>query len=256
MELYIHSDRFFSRDEDNNASKLMVLATNQVIDVDGFYHILLEMPDRWIDMTSMSRIIALTSLGNRDVMNGLWNLALRLHACGIADIRDVPSFGLSGARFANLRDYYAISEFGAKNLNRGHSCSVTINPLYYSFSQVFTRIEDRSEFYILWEEDGTIRAMAAFGQSKRFFGGVVLQLRSVIFDSDMDEDQCRDALIKMIDCFCSALKGKTHKLRYEFTNPRQEFIVSTLKEAGFCESAFFKEELTEGSDLVLLDRSV
>ena len=68
MEFYIHSDRYFIRDEENGAYKLMVNSTNQVIDIESIYGILMNKTDCWVNLDHMSRVIALTSF-NRDTVN-------------------------------------------------------------------------------------------------------------------------------------------------------------------------------------------
>ena len=255
MEFYIHSDRYFIRDEENGAYKLMVNSTNQVIDIESIYGILMNKTDCWVNLDHMSRVIALTSF-NRDTVNGLWNHIFELHAGGVADLKDVPSFGKDGYRWATTFDYYALSDFLKENMDKGKTCTVVTNPAYYSYYSVRFRLQQKTDNIVLCEKETALKAAAIFGLSDRFFGGPVLELKSLIFDGALTDDECKDIIKQVMDYAAVQLQGKLFKLRYEYINPRQDFVVGALKDAGFSESACLKDELGEGKDLVLLDRLI
>ena len=255
MEFYIHSDRCFLREEENGAFKLMALATNQTLDFDGRLHAILGMTDRWADAEHIARVLQLTTAGaNMKAM--LWNALFSLHACGLADLRNVPVFAGDGLRWANVWDYYALSCFCTENLGKGQSCAVYLNPRYYGYFALHSSLSKRIESVLLLEEGREIQAAAFFGQSSRYFGGIAFELKSLIFNARMDEEACRKAIREITAFACDSLKGKLYKLRYEYLNPRQDFIAQTLKDAGFRESAQFPGELKNGRDLILLDKMI
>ncbi len=84
----------------------------------------------------------------------------------------------------------------------------------------------------------------------------MLELKSVFFDGQMEEAECRRALEEMVRFAGESLSGKLHKLRYEYLNPRQDFLLEALKESGFRETAVFPGELKNGMDLVLYDKMI
>lgn len=255
MEFYIHSDRYYVRNEENGAYKLMVTENNQVIDIESIYGIILNKTDCWVNLDHMSRVIAMTSF-RKDVVSGLWNRIFELHAAGVADLKNVPSFGKDGCRWGNVFDYYALSDFLKANMNKGQSCTVVTNPAYYSYYSVRFRIDQKIDTVALYEKEGKIKAAAVFGPSDRTFGGPVLELKSLIFDENYNEDECKEIIRQLTDFASTQLKGKLFKLRYEYISPRQEFVVNALKGMGFEESACFKDEVDEGKDLVLIDRMI
>lgn len=253
MEFYIHSDRYFLREDENRAFTLMSHATNQTLEFDGSLHPLIYATDRWIDLSSYTRMLQIMSFDRKKTARLLEDALFALHAAGLADLKDIPSFGGTGIRWASLRDAHAVSGFCRANLEKSRSCTVSLDSRYYSCPAIYTRIKQGAEYFLLKEEEGQIRAVALFGLSYRYFGNSAFELRSFIFEDGMDDETCRKTICDLASYARQSLKGKVLKLRYEFINPRQQFIVDALKESGFREKAHFRSELKSGGDLILLD---
>ncbi len=253
MEFYIHSNRYFMREEENRAFSLMVLATNQMLEFDRSLRPLLNVTDRWVDYDYFARVLQMTGFGGKKVTARLERAVFSLHATGLADLKDVPSFGGTGIRWAAVRDIYALSGFCLANLEKSRSCTVTLRKQYYSCVSFYARMEQGAEYYLMKEKDGEIRAVAMFGLSYRYFGSRVFELRSVVFADGMDDAACRETVSELASYARTKLKDKIRKLRYEYINPRQAFMVEAIKAAGFRETAHFRKELKSGADLVLLD---
>lgn len=253
MEFYIHSDKYFLREEENRAFTVMDRTTNQTLEFERAMRPLLSATDKWVDFDSFARILQMTGFAGGKIRDRLEQAVFSLYAVGLAELRDVPSFGGTGIRWATLRDVYALSRFCLQNFDKGRSCTVTLRSSYYSSIKIYYRLKQGEEYFLLKEEGGQIRAVALLGLSYRYFGSRVLELRSLIFADDMEDSACMQAVSELARFARAALKGKVRKLRYEYTNPRQAFIVDAVKEAGFRETACFRHELKNGGDLVLLD---
>ena len=254
MQFYIHSDRYFLKEREDRSFFMMVHATNQPLNFDGALHPLVHATDRWVDFDSFVQIMQMTAFLIPNFRSMLEDAVLSMHAAGIADIKEVPIFGGTGIRRAEQRDYYAISDFMSKNFNKGHSCTVAFGKIYFGYRSVYDGLKSGNDLILLKEQDGRILAAAVFGLSSRFFGSRIIELKSLVFDSDRDAQTCVQDVAELTDHACGSLKGKTRKLRYEYINPRQSFIAEALKTAGFEETARLKGELKNGGDLVLLDR--
>ncbi len=253
MEFYIHSDRYFLREQEDRSFRIMVLSTNQQLNFDAPVHPLMKAVDRWVDFSSFVRTMEMVSFLRGDLRGLLEAAVFSMHAAGVAELRDVPSSGKTGTRWAKLKDYYALSLFMRENYSRGMSCAVAFGEAYYGFRSIHTALKNGEKYILMKEEEGVIRAVAEFGFSERFFGNRIFELKSFIFDGEMDEEACRKVLSELVAYARETLKGKTPKLRYEYIHPRQALIADALRECGFHESARFREEIRNGMDLVLLD---
>ena len=253
MEFYIHSDRYFLKEHEDRSFFMMVLGTNQPLNFDKALHPLLKATDRWVDFSSFVQLLEMTNFLKRNISRLLEDAVLSLHAAGIAEVKDMPCYGGTGIRWAKQRDYYALSDFCSENFNQSKSCTVSFGKQFFSYRAVYDGLKSGDQYVLLKEKDGHILAAAVFGFSSRFFGSRVLELKSLIFDQNEDEQACREDISELAAFARESLKQKVSKLRYESIHPRQAFIVDALKAAGFEETACFKEELKNGRDLILLD---
>ena len=255
MEFYIYSDRLFIREYENRNFTVMARATNQQARFDKAARGLLKAMDRWMDFSSFSQILSMfDTSGTTDKV--LEDALFSLHAMGLADLKSMPSFGGTGVRQAGYRDYYALSDFCSENFNQSKSCTVSFGRQFFTYGIIHDVLKRNDNYIILKEKDSKILAAAMFGMSNRFFGGFILELKSVFFDKNSDEKMCRKDLTELVSYARENLKGKVRKIRYEYINSRQKFIVDVLKETGFREIARFYEELKNGSDLILLDLEI
>ena len=256
MDFYIHSDRYFLKEREDRSFFIMALATNQPISLDSSLHPLLHAADKWVNFESFVQLMQIASFLQPNFNAMMEDAVLSMHAAGIADIKNMPSFGGNGIRWASLRDYYAVSDFTSENYNRGRSCTVAFGKPYFSYRVVYDAIKSGEKYMLLKEHDGQILAAAIFGFSSRFFGSRVFELKSFVFGGERDAQVCREDVSELVAYARESLKGKTRKLRYEYINQRQSFIADALKSAGFGETARFQGELKNGADLVLLDLPV
>lgn len=255
MRFYLDSKKFFMRDELKNSFLLMSRITNETFDLPASWRLLLKYADRWVEFNKFLNMMMLFNFGGSAGMRErAEKIIYSLHAAGIVRIEDIKSTNATGTRLAKLSDYIALGEFCEKNFQEGFSCAVSSVLAYYSATGFFHRMEQGKQQAAVIEKSGKIVAALLCGPSANFFGGTVFTLQSYIFQKDMAEEECRQAITDMTEAINNEAKGKLNKLRYEYTHSRQDFVVSQLENIGFVKAATMSAEMTGGLDLILYDK--
>lgn len=258
MKFYFDSKKCFYRDELHNDFMLMSLLTNQTYDLPAEYRSLLKLADRWVDFERFWQMAQFMSFGLKGNLRAqAERIIFQLAAGGVVQLAELPQSDFSGVHPAELRDFHRLAEFCRENCNSGLSCAVNNTPAVYADSVVYNDLENSKIQVMLLEDEGNIKAACFGGLSDYYFGGLVFALKSFIFDKAADKETVKKYVSEMLKATAAEItaKGdsKINKIRYEYMNPRQDVIVSLLTENGFKKTAVFKDEIREGTDLVLYD---
>ena len=253
MKFFIDGNSYFRREEQGGTFSIMIRATNQTIRMNRSSRPLFERTDEWTDLSSFVRELNVPNVPLKQLERDYAAALFRLHAHGATKIKDFPPSEESGFRKAEAADYYRLSKFCLDNKNSKYSVAQTLNEAFYDLYATYDRLLNPTSFVIINMNCGKIEACAMFSLSKRNFGGLVVNLDTVIFHENLSENDTTKQLLEMLEVAKMFAKGKATKIRYEKIHPRQDFLAKQLVEIGFKQTAIFPNELQTGQDLILYD---
>ena len=255
MQFLIDDTRYFMREETEGIFSLMNLKTNQVFSFLSAGKLLLKHTGQWTDFDQFIKSIR-TKTPPEKVRKMFSSMLFELHAGGLALLKDIPEGNFTGIRMADRNDYYHLSAFCRKYCAEGFSCARVVSGSYYSMSGLYERLRRQDEMIMMAQENGKIRAVLITAVSKRFFGGNIPELISFIFDDSLTQEECARLIGQLSDAAAAQFGRPWTKIRYEHTDPRQDFTVSVLEKNGFEKTAEFAAEINGKGTLSLYDKQV
>lgn len=258
MRYYIDSAAYFRRDETHGGFSLMSLATNEQLFFNRSCRLLFDHTDAWIDLDEITAKVNAPNVPRERIWNDYAKILYYLDAYDLARLEDLPPCeARSGCVRGQTEDYRAIARFVSDNADGSLSCAVADAKRYYSRQSVYRQIQNNLERFYLYLENGAVLALLTAAPSKRWLGGPVLNLISLVFDSGLDSDRADALLGEMLaSADADAARMKMVKLRYEAASPRQNTVTELLSRQGFTESITLPGELENGLDLTLWDRKI
>jgi len=250
----IDREDFFAREEEEGTMSIMVLKTNQILHFNRAGRHIFDICDRWVELDDFLKQLGAVNATPSKLRRYFEELLYKLHACGLAKLADLPETSATGCRMAALRDYARISRFLRENADKGYSCSAMLSAAYNGPYAVYTRLYEKQKQYLLSEENGRILALLELHPAAHMVSNAALTIMTVVFHASLDEAAARKQLERLTDHAARLFSGHMSKLRYAAMNPRQQWIVSVLRDCGFVQSAHFPGDLQNGSDLDWFDR--
>lgn len=254
MKYRINREDFFAREEEQGTMAIMVLRTNQILHFNRAGRHIFDICDQWVDLDDFLHQLGAVNTTPAKLRRYFEELLYKLHACGLAKLADLPETSGTGCRLAALRDYARVSRFLRANADKGYSCAAMLSAAYNSPYGVYTRLYEKQKQYLLSEQNGEILALLEVHPAAHISGSAVLTIMTVVFHESLDESAAREQLSLLTDHAARIFSGSMTKLRYAAMNPRQQWIVAALRDCGFVQSAYFPDELQNGSDLRWFDR--
>lgn len=253
MRFLIDDKTFFRRNELDGAFTLMSLKTNQTFAFAKAADLIMKKSGQWQDFDQFIASIR-TAQPEEKVRRIFSGVLYKLHAGGLALLEDVPKSDCTGARLAKKEDYYYLSEFARENFDKGFSCSEAGYAGYYSYAGIYNRIKNNEESVFMVEEKGVIKAALFASPSKHYYGSLIFQLVSFVFDQSLTKEQVSEYVRSLIDCVDASLRDSINKVRYEYINTRQDFVVNELIKCGFEKNAELDNEIMNQKHLILYDK--
>jgi len=255
MQFLIDDTRYFMREETEGIFSLMNMKTNQMFSFLSPGRLLLKHAGQWTDFDQFVRSIH-TKTPQDKVRKMFSSMLFELHAGGLAQLKDIPEGDFTGIRMADKNDYYHLSVFCRKYCAKGFSCARVVSGFYYGLSGIYQRLQKHDEMIMMEQENGKIRAVLIAAVSERFFGGSIPELVSFIFDDSLTQEECARLTCRLSDAAAAQLGRPSTKIRYEHTDPRQDFIASVLEQNGFEKTAVFAAEISGKGTLSLYDKQI
>lgn len=253
MRFYIDSKAYNMREEKAGSFLLMVNATNQSMMLNGSTMKLFRETDAWVDLDAFVDSLGFKAVYHQSLWNDYATALYRLHVHGVSRLEDWPVSTESGTRMGRTADYHDLSIFCRKHKDAPFSVAEKLDDGYYGFYNIYDMLLRSDAAIVFARQEGNIVACMLMQLSKRSFGGLVMNVETVMFRGDLTEDQCKESLSDMLLVAQKHFRGKAVKMRYEAIHARQERLAGWLLENGFYRSAVLPEELSSGQTLVLYD---
>lgn len=253
MKFYIDSKSYRMREEKEGCCLLMVQATNQTMTLNPSTRLLFRHLDAWVDLDAFVGGLEFGNVSRQRLFADYAAALYRLNVNGVARISDWPASTESGCRRARISDYHHLSAFCLRSRNAPFSVVQNLRDSYYSPYSTYARLGSRISCTVVVLQEGAIVACLLLSLSLRSFGGLAVNIESLMFREDLEERACGAMMKDMLSVARETFEGKATKLRYEAIHPRQERAVAWLTANGFYRSAVLPKELSSGQDLVLYD---
>lgn len=256
MRYRINRERFFAREEEQGTMAIMVRRTNQMLHFNRAGRHIFDICDRWVELDDFLVQLGAVNTTPAKLCRFFEELLYKLHACGVAELEDCPRPTGTGCRLAVLRDYGRLSAFLNACADKGYSCAAVLDGGYNGLYGVYSRLCEKSAYYLISEQDGEIQALLEMHHPAYMAGSMALVITTVVFREGLDAAAARAQLALMVDRAAEIFAGHAAKLRYAYMHPRQAWLCEALQECGFVQRAFFPGELQNGSDLCWYDRMI
>lgn len=110
------------------------------------------------------------------------------------------------------------------------------------------------EFNIIKLKDGKIIADVIIAVAPFNTGISVLSFSAIVMDKSIEENDVENIIKELLEYSSGLFADKYNKIRFYYTDEKQDYILNILKNIGFKKTCTLEKEICKNIDLTLYDK--
>lgn len=255
MKFMINKNDFKIRDEQDGTLSLMILSTSQLIYLNTTARLLIQQ-EGTVDFEDFLKQLKFDGVEEVELRSDYQDLIYQLEALGIIEIIEQEQLSENGCMLVGEKEYREVSKFILENGNNKFNLIDMTYPDNYSLPNLRARQFNGEEFNIIKLKDGKIIADVILAVAPFNTGISVVSFSAIVMDKSIEEDNVGNIIKELLEYSSGLFVDKYNKIRFYYTDEKQDYILNILKNIGFKKTCTLKKEICKNIDLTLYDKMI
>ena len=255
MKFKINRNDFIIRNEQDDTLSLMILSTSQLIYLNSTARLLIQQ-EGVVDFELFLKQLRFDDVEESELRNDYQDLVYQLEALGVIEIIDQDLLTGNGCMLAGEKEYREVSNFIIENGNSSFNLIDMTYPDNYSLQNLRARQFNGEEYNIIKLENGEIVADAIIAVPPFNTGISVVSFSAIVMDKKTREADIEKIIKELIDYSSGLFADKYNKIRFYYTDQKQDYMLNILQNIGFKRICTLEKEICKTIDLTLYDKTL